>query len=236
MKKFTSIFIAAGIFLSACNIPAGNTSSDPAISTSAALTVEAALNSAPLASATAQVSSSITVTPTFSEPMISVGDVTNCRSGPGTNYERITQITPGEQVKIIGVFAPNYWIVSTSAGVCWVSAEFSTPVGSVQVVPTVTAPATPTGKAPEGVSLQKWDIFCNYQTGQADVTIKWSDKGDDETGYRVLRNSGVIAELPENTTQYTETITLLSGQSVGYSVEAFNTIGTASSKTIALYC
>jgi uncharacterized protein YraI len=234
MKKLISILLTAGVFISSCNIPlTGNT--DPAISTSAALTVQAAVNTNPLASATAPASASAEITPTFSEPVIAVDDVTNCRSGPGTNFERITQITPGEQIKIIGVFESNYWIVSTSAGVCWVSAEFATPMGSVQAVPTVTAPATPTGNAPEGVSLQKWDIFCNFQTNQADVTIKWSDE-DNEAGYRVIRNGNVIAELPENTTQFSETISLLSGQSVGYAVEAFNGIGTSSSKTIALYC
>lgn len=236
MKRLISLFVA-GILLTSCNLPAPGANTDTAISTAAALTVQAALTTSPLASATANPSSgNITITPTFSDPMISVGDVTNCRSGPGTNYERITQILPGEQIKVIGVFVPGYWIVSSNAGVCWVSTEFATPIGSVQVVPTVTAPPTPTGKAPEGVSLQKWDIFCNFQTGQADVTIKWSDKGDDETGYRVIRNGGVVAELPENTTQYSETIALLSGQSVGYSVEVFNTIGSVSSKTIALYC
>lgn len=234
MKKLISILAAAGILVTSCNIPMSITT-DPAISTSAALTVQAAINTGSLTSATALAPGSVEVTPIFSEPVLSVGEVTNCRSGPGTNYERITQITPGEQIKIIGAFNSNYWIVSTSAGVCWVSAEFATPMGSVQAVPTVTAPATPTGNAPEGVSLQKWDIFCNYQTNQADVTIRWSDENN-ETGYRVIRNGNAVAELTENTTQFSETIALLSGQSVGYAVEAFNGVGTTSSKTIALYC
>jgi hypothetical protein len=234
MKRLISIFIITMAMVSSCNIPT-NITTDPAISTSAALTVQAAINSGSQASATAPASGSVTITPAFSEPSISVGDVTNCRTGPGTNFERVTQITPGEQIKIIGVFESNYWIVSTSAGVCWVSAEFATPMGSLQAVPTVIAPATPTGNAPQGVSLQKWDIFCNYQTNQADVTIRWSDEGN-ETGYRVVRNGNVIAELPADTTQFIETISLLSGQSVGYAVEAFNGVGTTSSKTIALYC
>lgn len=236
MKRLISIFIITMALVSSCNIPT-NITTDPAISTSAALTVQAAISSAGvLASATAPASGgNVTVTPTFSEPSISVEEVTNCRTGPGTNFERVTQITPGEQIKIIGVFASNYWVVSTSAGICWVSAEFATPMGSVQAVPTVTAPATPTGNAPQGVSLQKWDIFCNYQTNEADVTIRWSDE-DNETGYRVVRNGNVIAELPENTTQFIETISLLSGQSVGYTIEAFNGIGATSSKAIALYC
>lgn len=234
MKRWISICIIAMALVSSCNIPT-NITTDPAISTSAALTVQAAISSGTLTSATAPASGGVTITPTFSEPLISVDDVTNCRTGPGTNFERVTQISPGEQIKIIGVFETNYWIVSTSAGVCWVSAEFATPMGSVQAVPTVTAPATPTGNAPQGVSLQKWDILCNYQTNQADVTIRWSDQSN-ETGYRVIRNGNVIAELTENSTQFSETILLLGGQSVGYVVEAFNAVGTSSSKAIALYC
>jgi hypothetical protein len=235
MKRLISIFISMAALVSSCNIPT-NVTTDPAISTSAALTVQAAINAGTQATATTPTpGGNVTVTPTFSEPSISVGEVTNCRTGPGTNFERVTQITPGEQIKIIGGFESNYWVVSTSAGICWVNAEFATPMGSLQAVPTVTAPATPTGNAPQGVSLQKWDIFCNYQTNQADVTLRWSDE-DTETGYRVVRNGNVIAELPANTTQFIETISLLSGQSVGYAVEAFNGVGTSSSKTIALYC
>jgi uncharacterized protein YraI len=234
MKRWISTFIITMVLVSSCNIPASITT-DPAISTSAALTVQAAINAGALTSATAPAPGSITVTPEFSEPLISVDDVTNCRTGPGTNFERVTQITPGEQIKIIGVFETSYWIVSTSAGVCWVSAEFATPMGSVQAVPTVTSPATPTGNAPQEVSLQKWDILCNYQTNQADVTIRWSDESN-ETGYRVIRNGNVIAELTENATQFSETISLLSGQSVGYVVEAFNAVGSTSSTAIALYC
>jgi len=234
MKKLIS-FLIAGLLVASCNIPTDVTT-DGAVSTFAVLTVQAAISANPLASATVAAPGGVNVTATFSEPHISVGDVTNCRSGPGTNYERITQITPGEQVKVIGSFNGNYWVVSSAAGTCWVSAEFATPIGSVDVVPTVTAPATPTGNAPEGVSLQKWDIFCNYQTDKADVSLRWSDKSNDETGYRILRNDGVVAELPADTTQYSETITLLSGQSVAYRVEAFNLIGSVSSSTIALYC
>jgi len=234
MKITVVLILVIGLLISACNLPAIG-STDPKVATAAALTVQAALNnsaSTPLAS---PANTGLQATPTFSQPMASVGDVTNCRKGPGTNYERITQVMPNDEMRIIGFFSPNYWVVSTKNGECWLSGEFTTPVGSFALVPTVTAPPTPVGKAPIGVSLQKWDISCNYQTGQADVTIKWSDK-DDETGYRIVRNGAVIAELPPNTTQFIETISLLAGQSVGYNVEAFNLIGSTTSSKISLYC
>ncbi len=239
MKRITGLLLAMGIFISSCNMPAAG-APNPQIATFAALTVQAASNVTPLASPTAgnsgvNAATQAVSTPTYSQPMVNVGDVTNCRKGPGTNYERIAQIFPADPVEIIGFFPPNYWIVSTKFGDCWVSGEFTTPAGSFAAVPTVTAPPTPGGGAPEGVSLQKWDIFCNFQTGQADISIKWSDK-DDETGYRIVRNGEVVAELPGNSTQFAETIALLSGQNVGYSVEAFNIIGTANSSVIVLSC
>ncbi len=230
MKKL-SLFLLIACLVSSCNMP-GTGGTSPEIATAAALTVQAALTTTPLASPAANASP----TGAFSKPSITVEDVTNCRTGPGTNYERVVQITAGQQVEIVGAYPPNYWVVSTSAGLCWVSAEFATPVGSLGTVPTVTAPPTPEGSAPSGIGFQKWDIFCNFQTGKADISIRWSDKSDDEAGFRVYRNGGVVAEFPPNTTQFAETITLLEGQSVGYRVESFNESGSASTSTISLAC
>jgi len=239
MKKILGLALVAGIILSSCNLPASG-APDPQIATAAALTVQAAIDSStntqqPKASPTAKGTSAITVTPTYSKPMVSVGDVTNCRTGPGVNYERVTQIIPNSPVEIIGFYPPNYWIVSTSAGNCWVSGEFSTPSGSFAAVPTVTAPPTPQGGAPDTVSLQKWDISCDYVNNEANITIRWADQ-DGETGYRVIRNDELAAELTANNTEFKETISLLAGQSVGYSIVVFNAAGSNNSKTITLGC
>ena len=234
MKRMIVSLCTAGILLSSCNVPAAD-QTDSEMATAAAMTVQAAIdNATPLASPVLG-QSNAEVTATYSQPFASVEDVTNCRTGPGVNYERVTQILPTDSVKMIGFFPPNYWIVSTNAGECWIAGEFVTPSGSYAAVPTVTAPPTPEAKAPEGVSLQKWEIFCNYETNEANVTIIWSDK-DDETGYRILRNGELAAELSANSTQFGEVITLLAGQSVGYNVIAFNAAGSAASKTITLSC
>lgn len=236
MKKTIGLVLLLGMIVSSCNLP-GTGAPDPQVATAAALTVQAAIdappNSEPLASPTA--GGLKESTPTYSKPMASVGDVTNCRTGPGVNYERVTQILPADSVEIVGFFPPNYWIVSTSAGNCWVSGEFTTPVGSYTSVPTVTAPPTPQGGAPDNVSLQKWDISCDYVKNEASITIIWSDK-ENESGYRVIRNGDLVAELPENSTTFQETISLLAGQSVGYNVIAFNAGGQTQSKTISLGC
>ncbi len=241
MKRNTLYLLLAVITsLASCNVPASS-SSNSAVMTAAALTVQAALSSTPaaqqpLGTPTAPGNNEILPSQTFSQPMVSVGEVTNCREGPDVNYERVTQVQPGEQVEIVGFFPPNYWLVSTKQGTCWLYGEFATPVGSFAAVPTVTAPPTPTGKPPEALSFQKWDISCDYVTNQATVNLKWTDKAESETGYRIYRNGTAIAELAANTTEFSEIITLLSGQSVGYSVEVFSPAGSEQSKTITLTC
>lgn len=243
MKKILGLALAGGIFLSSCNLPATG-APDPHIATAAALTVQAAIDASastqqPLASPTLKNTNPVTETPTYSKPMISVGDVTNCRTGPGLNYERVTQILPETPVEIIGFFPPKYWIVSTSAGNCWVSGEFATPAGSFTTVPTVTAPPTSTSnsEAPEPAAFPQngWTFFC-YNTGQADITISWIDKATNETGYRILRNDEVVAELPANATYFEETITLPSGQSVGYQIQGYNTAGQTNSAVAKITC
>ncbi|MHB8776911.1 MAG: SH3 domain-containing protein [Anaerolineales bacterium] len=239
MKKIVSLALASGLFLSSCNLPGLNTP-DPQIATAAALTVQAVINITPSAKAkpTATLPVNVEATPTPSQPvMASVADVTNCRTGPGVNYERVTQILPKDTVEIVGFSSLNYWVVSTSFGPCWLSAEFVTPSGNVSAVPTVTAPPTSTGNAPEAATFPKngWTFFCD-SSGQADITLAWNDKATNETGYRVLRNGEVAAELPANSTYFSETITLVSGQSVGYQIQSYNLAGEANSTVATMTC
>ena len=242
MKKIMGLCLALGALISSCNLPISG-APDPQIATAAAMTVQAALNEiTPLASPTSGkleigTATKSVSTPTYSQPMASVGEVVNCRKGPGTNYELITQILPAESVKIIGFFSPNYWVVSTKDGDCWLSGEFATPVGSFAAVPTVTAPPTPAGGAPEAASFPKngWTFFC-YGTGQADITLSWSDNADNEKGYRILRNGDKVAELPANSTYFAETIDLTSRESAGYQIQAYNESGESNSPVANIIC
>lgn len=240
MKQISLTLIILGLFISSCNLPVTE-SADPEIATAAALTVQAVINDSsnvtPLASPIATKNVDVKSTPTFSQPMASVGEVTNCRTGPGTNYERVAQIFPKDQVEIIGFFPPNYWIVSTKFGECWLSGEFATPAGSFTTVPTVTAPPTLEGGKPEAATFPNngWTYFC-YAPGQADITLSWNDKADNESGYRVLRDGVIIAELAVNSTNFSETINLISGQSVAYQIRAYNLIGETDSTLVNITC
>jgi len=243
--------VAVILLLSSCNLPEDRAASQEQIMTAAAMTVQAALvapQASPTASApaiiggltpiieTPKVSSSPTASD-LSTPMASVGDVINCRSGPNKTYKVVTQLVPGEQVQIIGFLPPNYWIVSSQLGECWLSGEFATPSGNTAAVPTVTAPPTPEGAKPDAPTFPKngWTFFC-YGPGSADITLAWNDKAKDETGYRVFRNGELVIDLPAGSTNFAETIALNSGQTVTYQVIAYNEIGDSTGATAKITC
>ena len=229
MKKITYILIALTLLISACNAPA----EDSAVATSAALTVQAAVANVPLASPTAPPAAQ--ATPTISDALASVEEPTNCRTGPGVNYQRITQLQPATQYTIVGFYTPGYWIISTNEGECWVLGELVTPVGSYQGVPVVADAPTAAVSSLDGVSISAYDWTCDFENDQATVSISWEDK-DGETGYRIMLNNTVAAELAPNVTFYQETITLLSGQSAGYNVVAFTGSDSFTSSTVTINC
>ena len=96
----------------ACNLPSATPpSTAPDIQTAAALTVRAVLTT----SATSTVHPSIigvsqtpdsavtaTITPTYSTPMLTVLQQTNCRTGPGQDYEIVFTYLPKAKLVILG--------------------------------------------------------------------------------------------------------------------------------------
>ena len=113
--------------------------------------------------------------------------------------------------------------------------EFVTPSGSYSAVPTIDTIPTLTTSQLDSVTIKSYDYDCDFQNNQATVNISWADR-DGESGYRVVRNDEVVAELGANVTQYTETVTLLSGQSASYKIVAFTASATQSSSTITIGC
>ncbi len=258
-KPILVYLLVMGLILSSCNFPEDRAASQEQIMTSAAMTVQSALttplasptastpvvvvegttsaNTTPTANATTPTVSSSSTPSSLETPMASVGDVINCRSGPNKSYKVITQLLPNQQVQIIGFLPPNYWVVKSQLGDCWLSGEFATPSGNIAAVPTVTAPPTPEGAKPEAPTFPKngWTFFC-YGPGSADITLTWNDKANNETGYRVFRNSELVIDLPANSTNFAETIALNTGQTVSYQIQAYNEIGESMSSAANITC
>src|SRR5262245_27601341 len=56
-----------------------------------------------------------THTPTYSVPIITVRESTNCRTGPGQDYEVIFTYLSGKELEIIGRYdQDNYWLVKSA--------------------------------------------------------------------------------------------------------------------------
>ena len=238
------------LILTACNLPAPEQVPPPSdVQTAAALTLQAILT--PSVTPTVQatllpdtvtptVGPTGTITPTYSVPMLRVLEQTNCRTGPGQDYEVVYTYLQWKELEILGAYPQdNYWLVkseSSPGGSCWLWGEYVEVSGSYWAVPSLTPPPTATLPPPGAPSIQKWDFFCSTASGTMEVTIRWTDRATDETGYRVIRDNVVVAELPADSSSYTETISLKSGESVTYYIEVYNATGGVRSTPVKLTC
>jgi hypothetical protein len=179
-----------------------------------------------------------TTTPTFSTPVLTVLESTNCREGPGQDYEVVFTYLAKKQLQILGRYDPtNFWLVKSAEsknGSCWLWGEYVELAGSYWAVPSVTPPATATLAPPQVPSLQNWEYFCS--AGQMTITIEWIDKATNETGYRILRNGEAVAELPANSAAYSESIPMLAGESAEYYLQVYGPGGTTNSIVGKLTC
>jgi hypothetical protein len=247
----TSLILIASIL--ACNLPGSGEQLLPPedVQTAAALTVEALLMP-PSATTTeagagqtrvANTSSPTsgptgTITPTYSVPILRVLEQTNCRTGPGQDYEVVYTYLSWKELEIVGAYPQeNYWLVKSPespSGECWLWGGYVEVKGSYWVVSSVTPPPTATKAPPSAPSIQNWEFFCS--AGQMTITILWTDRASNESGYRVIRDDVVVAELPADSNRYTETITVDADESVTYYIEVYGPSGTVRSTPIRLSC
>jgi hypothetical protein len=257
MKKLPALLLSAltlALSLPGCNFPgSGEQISPPAdAQTSIALTVEAHLLSipspaavterailpSPSATTTPLNAPTATITPTYSVPMLRLLENTNCRSGPGTEYPIIHTYLIWKELEIIGAYPQlNYWLVKSPespSGECWLWGGHVEIKGSYWSVPSVTPPPTVTPAPPAAPALQEWTFNCNV--GLMTVSIRWTDRAADESGYRIIRNDQSVAELPAGSNTYTETIPYASGDRFVYFVEVYNPNGFTRSTAIQFTC
>jgi hypothetical protein len=173
------------------------------------------------------------VTPGTGPAKFTVPDNTNCRTGPGTSYALVITIPAGTTVQIVARFVGgDYWVVASpdGSGTCWVQGDLGTPTGNFGTLPQVT-PAADTAEVP----ARPGSLFYNYLCAVG-TTLSWKDSADNETGYRIYRYDVVIAELPANSTIYTDNTPLALGASVTYGVEAFNSAGPSARRSVSFTC
>lgn len=212
----------------------GNESPVPATVSPAAQTTMTAVSTA----TTATSAGKPTTTPTYSTPMLTILQQTNCREGPGQDYQVIFTYLAKVKLEIIGRYDPtNFWLVKSpesKTGTCWLWGEYTEATGSYWVVPTLTPPPTATLPPPQAPSVKNWDFSCSG--GNMTFTMQWEDRAANETGYKVYRDGDVVAELPANSTAWNETIPLENGKSVSYYLQVYGPSGTVNTSTIKISC
>ena len=239
----------------ACSLPATAPSltvdQQAATAVAATLTAQPGSESESTATVTARVTSTVTaagstatgavtptITPTYSTPMLTVLQQTNCREGPGQDYQVIFTYLADVKLEIIGRYEPtDFWLVKSlesKTGTCWMWGEYTEASGSYWVVPTVTPPPTATLPPPQAPSIDNWEFSCSG--GDITFSLQWEDRATNETGYRIFRDGEMVAELPANSTSWTETTPLESGESVSYYLQVYGPSGTVNTSIIKISC
>lgn len=118
----------------------------PTVSQSVAPTLTLVPSETPVPTAT--VTLLIIMSPTTMVPMISVSIPTNCRSGPGKDYEVDGGLLVGETAQVYARDpSGHYWYIpnpDSPGDFCWVWDEYATFSGLTSSLPVFTPPPTPT--------------------------------------------------------------------------------------------
>ena len=186
----------------------------------------------------APIATSIAATSTLSAPMLTINQATNCRSGPSADYKVITSAPAGTQAEIVGKdTADNYWLIKTpnGTGTCWMSGQYATPSGDYAALPEAT-PDAPTPGVPSRPGSLYYNYSCTNGATVVSTNLTWADTSDNENGYRVYRFDTMIADLPANSTSYTDTTNITYGSTLTYYVEAYNAAGASARRTASFSC
>lgn len=243
--------------LASCSLPSrGSTSSavsESIIATNVQLTIDAihaAATATPAATNTPPDSKNTptlavtatmkaTITPTYLAPQLTFDNNVNCRQGPGTSFPIVVLLKEGQTVDVVASME-KYWVVKDpkSGNECWLPVEFATPIGSVWTVPTIAADNAPTEVPPFTPVWSKWNYNCKWGDAGQTLTMEmeWSDKNNNETGFRVLRNGETIADLPADSSSYTDNIIIEAGMTYQYAIEVYRGGNSAKSSVIDTSC
>jgi len=197
----------------------------------------------------------ITLTPTTSVPMVSVSQSTNCRSGPGVQYDQVGALGAGQSAQLVGKYtAGNYWIIDIpgGSGTCWLWGQYATTSGNTGSLPEMVPPPTPTPtftatpSIPTGPKHFGSSVTCSVASAflfNVHVSLTWQDLATNEDGYYVYHGGTLLATLPANSTSYADDTTLariykIPGPppSITYKLQAFNSQGNSDMRELTVTC
>lgn len=241
MKCASGLFaLSTALALSALGCTVGplapSASPQDAVATIVALTMEAhGSATAPVFTLTAQPTAASPTATTKPTLKITASNA-SCTTGPGTKFDVLATYSSGTTVDMIAQdTADGYWMVKDPASgtSCWVRAQDATARGSFDLLPEVTPQA-----AGQGVPARPTVFYPNYSCDPNGLTtaLTWDDAANNEKGYHVYRDGVQIADLPANSTKFSETIPFTLGSQVTYAVEAYNDAGVSGQRTLSFHC
>ncbi len=170
--------------------------------------------------------------------MLTVREATNCRTGPGEVYEIVFTYVAGTKLEIAGRYEPgNFWLVKSAespSGLCWMWGEYVDVTGNYGSVPGVTPPPTSGSVPSEVLIVDQWEYSCD--NGTLTFSLNWRDRATNEAGYRIFRNNELLAELPPDSTMYTDSFKVSAGQSVEYYLQVVGPDGSLNSSVMRTSC
>jgi hypothetical protein len=152
-------------------------------------------------------------TPTPEGVWLTVRENTNCRSGPGTNYDYVTLIKAGTHVQAIARNPDNsyYYIQNPNAGgFCWLWIQYSDLTGDINILPVYTPQPTPTmtyTPTPEG-SLSVSFVAVTSCMGEYALRLKVKN-----TGGITWQSVKVVIKDTTTATTFTHTLDQFRGYS-----------------------
>ena len=148
IRKLFAAIIILSLSVLACNLPS-NTATQPAdLSSAMTLAVQTIQAAATQASPTSVPANTAPPAATPSTTTVTVSSMTNCRTGPGPNYDLVLVFQPGATAEVVGKYTEsNYWIIKTpTGGTCWLWGAYATVQGNVAALAEM-APPTPSSVA-----------------------------------------------------------------------------------------
>jgi hypothetical protein len=130
LRTESTIVLVLLFGLAACNLPVASEDAAPAIAQTETL----------IARGVEETMASV--------PMVSVSVATDCRTGPGQEYDPVGVLNPGQAYDAVGRSPEgDYWLIrvpATSTTLCWLGGEHVTVTGDPSGLPVSPPPATPT--------------------------------------------------------------------------------------------
>lgn len=268
MSKNRSLFLLSALLiiaLTGCNLPSRDATPSPTPDLALTVTAQATLLQSGSFSATPEFTATTGPTPTQGPtstptvPEVTVSTNTNCRTGPGTQYDLIGGLNVGQTAVVVGKnTSTNYWIINNpgKSGTCWLWGEYATVSGNTAglteyAIPptptptaTSTATATPTQTAtptpPAAVSNLVAAKACVPQVAPIYLyggTINWQDNSNNESGFNIYLNGALNGSIGPNITTYPiPPLPLAAGTPITLSVEAFNSGGKSAKVDVIVVC